>query len=290
MIPGVDTWSGYGLIDWHQVYRAGYRFAIVKMAEGNEPRRDDMLFRASVEGAKAAGLFVGGYFFPYPLPSGPGLPSGRAPEEQAERAFTVSQGLGMRPGELPHCVDAEWPEVGDWGRWGCDARQIGDWLKRYCQRATALWGRPPIIYTYPFWWRVLSTNADVSWAADYDLWIANYSHPGEGVPPATLQPIVPSPWRRWRFWQHSAKGSPVRVPGIHACPVDRNVFAGSFDDLRRLALHDPDADTQPEIRLDLLDSDRPTATGVVTDLREAQEALRQRRLDEIRDDDPDDAA
>ncbi len=253
MIPGVDVYSGYGLIDWRAVYYSGRRFAFIKMGEGNEPRKNDVLFRTNVDEARAAGLYVGGYLFPYPLPSGFGAPAGRTPEQQAARAWSLAAGLGTNPGELPLVVDAEWPEVGDWGKWGCTAASINLWLRQFCEAVTRLWGRKPILYTYPFWWRVIASATDVSWAADYPLWIANYTHSGEGMPPDGAAPVVPGPWDDWAFWQHSAKGSLVRVPGISSCPVDRNVFNGSLDDLRKLAGIDPDADTDPEIRLDLED-------------------------------------
>lgn len=246
MIPGFDCYVGYGVIDFAQVAAAGYKFVFVKMAEGNEPARNDTAFYRNVADAKAHGLYVGGYFFPYPLRSGPGLPAGRSAREQAKRAHEVCHGLGSKPGELPHVVDAEWPEIGDWGRWGVDAAFISQWLREYCEAATELWGRKPVIYTYPFWWKAIAASADVAWAADYDLWIANYTHSGEGLPTATEAPYIPKPWTDYAFHQFSAKGSAVRLPGVPACPVDRDVFRGSLDDLRRLANIDPDADTARE--------------------------------------------
>lgn len=248
MIFGVDVWSGYGLIDWGAAYRAGVRFAYIKASEGNEERRNDRSFKRNVEAAKGAGVFVGAYHVPWPLPPRADRP-GRSPAEQAERAFRVSEGLGQGVGELPLVADAEWPEVGEWGKWGCSAQQIGEWLQEFCARATALWGRPPVIYTYPFWWKALAASADVSWAEDLHLWIANYKHNGDGLPPAHVKPELPKPWKEWLFWQYSAEGSGARVPGIPACPLDRDAFSGSFDDLRRLANIDPDEETKPEIAL-----------------------------------------
>lgn len=243
MILGVDVWNGYGRIDWLKAYNAGVRFAFIKCTVGNEPGQDDAAFARNVQGAKAAGIYVGGYHFPFPLPSGQGLPIGRSPVEQADRAFAVSGGLGMRPGELPHVVDAEWPEVENWSKWKVTARSISLWLQQYCERATVRWGRKPIIYTYPFWWRSVAVAADVSWARQYPLWIAHYTHSGEGLPTTGQRPIVPPPWDEYLFHQFSAEGSGARIPGIEACPVDRDVFMGSMSDLRRLALVDPDRET-----------------------------------------------
>lgn len=246
MIFGVDVYSGYGAIDWIKARDEGdVKFAFLKCTEGNEPARDDSRFAENLVGCQKAGIYAGAYHFPYPLPSGPSLPAGRSPREQAVRAHKTSGGLGMVAGELPHVVDAEWPEVGDWGKWGVTAASLSEWLREYCEHASELWGRPPIIYTYPFWWRALASAADVSWAAKYPLWIANYMHLGAGTPPDVLRPFVPSPWDDWLFWQFSAKGSMERVPGIGACPVDRDVFRGSMAALRRLAMVEPDGDTWP---------------------------------------------
>lgn len=254
MIPGVDVFSGYGSIDWARVRAAGYRFAFIKCTEGNEPRRNDIRFAENVRNARDAGLYVSAYHFPYPLREDPTHP-GRTPAEQAQLFWSVSGGLGRAPGELPPVVDAEWPAVEDWGKWGVTAATISGWLRDFCEHVTVLWGRRPIIYTYPFFWRILAASTDVSWAAEYLLWIANYTHSGEGIPPPSKQPIIPAPWTEWTFWQFSADGSPVRVPGIPACPIDRDVFAGDLDALRRLANIDPSSLTQPPPGVGIVDWD-----------------------------------
>jgi len=233
-IPGVDVYSGYGIVDWDQVAAAGHRFAFLKTAEGNEPARDDSQYVRNVKGCKAAGIYPGAYFFPYPLP--PDIAhNGRDPVEQAERFFRVSAGLGLNTSELPPVMDAEWPEIGKFGRWGCTAQQVSDWLREFCEHTSCLWNRRPIIYTYPFWWNSVAMVADVAWAKDYPLWIASYNHITSGTPPEEKKPTIPKPWDDWLFWQYSAKGSHVRVPGIDAVPVDRDCFNGDIAALRRLA-------------------------------------------------------
>ena len=87
-VAGVDVFSGYCFIDWGAVAQSGVQFAFIKCSEGNEPRRNDVAFARNVAGAKAAGLYVGGYHFPYPLPPDPSK-TGRSPREQAQRAYEV---------------------------------------------------------------------------------------------------------------------------------------------------------------------------------------------------------
>lgn len=228
MIPGLDVHAGYGTIDWDRVASAGYRFAWAKCSEGNQGNGKfvDPQFARNVAECKRVGILVGAYHFAFPLPSD-GKNKFRSAKEQAQIAFERSGGLGSEPGDLCHALDAEWPPTNEWSKWGCTAQQISDWLREYCEEATLLWGRPPIIYTYPAWWKTLSANADTSWASAYYLWFANYEWPGEGTPPDGWEPPlmswVASTWSDWAVCQHSADGSPVKVPGIVAKYVDRNV-------------------------------------------------------------------
>ena len=63
---GVDVSAYQGDIDWQQVYDSGVRFAIVRaggMYYGNGELYTDDNFIKNIEGAKAAGLRVGAYFF-----------------------------------------------------------------------------------------------------------------------------------------------------------------------------------------------------------------------------------
>ena len=63
---GVDVSSYQGDIDWQQVYDSGVRFAVVRaggMYYGSGELYTDDNFIKNIEGARAAGLRVGAYFF-----------------------------------------------------------------------------------------------------------------------------------------------------------------------------------------------------------------------------------
>lgn len=254
MIPGVDVYQGYGPIDWNLVAASGVRFAWIKCREANDYKDEN--YERNVQRARATGIHVGAYHVAHPLPKDvPGRPfkTGRTPLEQAELFFKGCAGLGSDPGELSPALDLEWPAPEDWQKWGCSAQQISDWARECCEAMALLWGRLPIIYVYPHWWRTLAHGADVSWAARYPLWLADYGWRDEGSPPddwnAPHLSWVSSAWERWDACQHSAQGSSVRVPGIPACPVDRDVIRDE-ETLRRLtgqSAWDPDADTQPRL-------------------------------------------
>ena len=218
-IPGLDVWHGYGNIDWKKVAAAGYRFVWAKCSVGNEPQQDDPAYERYVKGAQDAGLAVGAYLFPFPLPTMK-QGDGRSPIEQVERFAAKSKLLGSRAGELSPMIDLEWPAPQDWAKWGCTAEQISEWGKEACEAITLLWGRLPVIYHYPWWEKAIGTAND-HWAGRYPLCMAAYTHPGPGVPPDGKSPPVPPPWTEWAAWQHSADGSPTRVPGVPVAPLDR---------------------------------------------------------------------
>jgi GH25 family lysozyme M1 (1,4-beta-N-acetylmuramidase) len=272
MLPGFDCFSGYGLIDFNMVRESGYRFVWVKCVEGNEGR--DPAYLRNVQRAQDAGLAVGAYHFAFPLPTDPKNP-GRSPLEQAHAFYAGCAGLGSQPGELSPALDFEWPPrldpakyvdkngngkrdpdeplIDQWKRWGIDAAFISNWARECAEAMTILWGRRPVIYTYPSFFREVAAGADVSWARRYDLWLADYQWSGPGTPPDGWEPPhmswVAEGWDDWAACQHSAEGSSVRIPGVPACPVDRNVIKDEAT-LRRLTgirEYDPDAETQPNL-------------------------------------------
>jgi len=252
-IPAFDCFSGYGRPDFGLVAASGIRAMWHQCGQGNEPGHDDRLFLSNTEAAAANGIAVGAYFFPFPLPEGR-YPNGtrilgRSPEEQVERFATLSLFLGSKVGELSPMIDAEWPAPIDWARWGCTAPQISEWLRVFAELVHQQWGRLPLIYTYPDFWRhLISGGADVSWASRYRLWAAAYTHLGPGVPRDTEHPPVLAPWGdNWDVWQYSAQGSSERIPGVSVPVVDRDCIRDeeTFRVLRGMPRHDPDAITQP---------------------------------------------
>lgn len=291
MVPGIDCYSGYGRINWKLVAESGVRFMWAKCGEGNEPRRDDALYRYNVQAARDNGVSVGAYFYAYPLPSGKDKPAGRDPLSQAQRFFSLTAGLGGQAGELSPAFDLEWPPpfekvkgadgkyvfnpdgslklVDKWAEWGCSAQQLSDWGHDFCEAVTVLFGRPPIVYTYPWWWEAVARGADVSWAAKYPLWLASYVHLGPGLPEPRELPRALHPWDQWDVLQYSADGSSVRVPGVPVSPLDRNCMRDESALLRltgRAPTVDPDADTKPSLRPPVEPPpDRPRADGSIVD-------------------------
>ncbi len=224
MISGFDASSVQGTLDPITLIAAGFKFAILKCQQGNDGK--DPLFEKNRKALSEAGIIVGAYHFVYPLPH-------LDPVAQAEKFFAASD-CGTNVGELPVCVDFEWPAPEEWAKWGCTAVQIGKWFKTFLEKMTELFGHRPIVYTYPwFITALLQGSADLSYLIDYLLWMADYSQAGKQITEG-MSPLIPTPWkgRQWLFWQHDGNGGKKLPNGVDA---DFNVFNGTLEDLQRLA-------------------------------------------------------
>ena len=213
MIKGVDASSVQGKLDIGALDAAGIKFLIHKCQQGNDGK--DPWFDRNTAAAKAGGWKVGAYHFMYPLPK-------LDPVAQAEAFFKASP-LGSDDGDLPPALDLEWPDPdAGWAKWGCSAAQVNAWAKACAERMTELYGRRPMIYTYPYFAHALRGRGplgpDVSWMADYPLWLASYAP----------QPAIPAPWSTYAVWQYDGNGG-ERLP--NGGDADFNWFDGDAEAL-----------------------------------------------------------
>lgn len=211
MIQLVDASSVQGLLQIDRLHDSGIRGLIHKCQQGNDGK--DPFFERNIAAASTKGWCRGKYDFLYPLPH-------LNPEQQAEGFFKASP-LGANDGDIPNVIDIEWPDP-DKGftKWGCTWPQISEFARRTCERSTALVGRKPVIYIYPYFTSLLVAHGgDTSWLADYDLWIASYGNP---------KPAIPRPWSEWKFWQYDGNGGRTMPNGADA---DFNYFNGEDAEL-----------------------------------------------------------
>ncbi len=184
-------------IDWAKVARAGYKFAFVKVSEGDyyvNPYAATDLAQAA-----AAGLYVTPYHFAVPNVSGGA--------SQADYAVTQTRAAaGGRT--LPPALDIEYNPYGA-TCYGLSPAHMVSWISAYVATVDRLTGQLPVIYTTTGWWH-RCTGDSGAFGAD-PLWIAAW-----GSSPDPL----PSGWQRWTFWQYTSNG---HVPGIKG-PVDVSYF------------------------------------------------------------------
>ena len=234
MIQGVDLSAYQPLIDWRALITdpLAPRFAYIKFTEGNG--WVSKYARGQWHGARALGadFFVGPYHFC--RWDSPGDPIADAVDE-ADHFFDVVGALA--PGDLPPVADVEW--ISEKKR---DPDELVAWVRAFLARCEQRFGRVPMIYTGPSFWRycLLPDKRDLSLELTaYPLWQVDYNAPAgrPKVMSGTAGTTEKGSWT-WTFHQYSGHG---RVRGVmdrfgRPTNTDLNVFNGTLEDLRLLAL------------------------------------------------------
>ena len=193
-------------INWTAVRGQGARFAFVKMSEGDfyvNPYAG-----SDIQGALAAGLYVGVYHFARPR-----LPLSTATSDA--NLFASQLGNVRLAGYLPPVLDIE-------TNGGLSATQVTSWTHLFLDALQADTGRVPMIYSGSWFWRGYMGNPmDFS---QYPVWIADYE-------PANTGPTLFGDFSYSTFWQYS---DTAQVSGI-ADAVDSSWFHGSLTQLSQLA-------------------------------------------------------
>jgi lysozyme len=211
-ILGIDCSDAQGAIpqvQWQAVVQ-DKQFVYNEVRIGNDG--NSKYFDQNVAGQKAAGLTVGAYLFAYILPDAAGH-VGRDPESQAQAFFEAANGLGGSPGELSPAIDCEFPAPEAFGKWGCSPAEMQDWVCRCVSKVQALFGRTPIIYTYPFWAQQVGIPSVL---AANPLWLAVYGG-------STYKTV--SPWGAASILQTGNGTGPGAYRLPNGSPVDEDEIA-----------------------------------------------------------------
>ena len=192
---GVDVSEHQGEIDWQAVAEAGIDFAVIRIG-GRLMQSgtifEDKHFRANLEGAKAAGLKVGVYFFSQALNAQEGL-------QEAEFVLGLLDGV-----ELDYPVICDWEYLGgNTARtYGVEPAEITAGIDAFCARVEEA-GYRGMLYFNAYCGYI---KMDLRELTDYDFWYAQYSD-------------VPSYRYHFQMWQYSSSG---QVDGIDS-DVDLNL-------------------------------------------------------------------
>ncbi len=92
MRKGIDVSENNGTVDWKAVKAAGIDFAIIRLGYGNAHL--DECFYDNVNGAKAAGLDIGVYYYSYALDAD-------AAEREAAFLVDILKDCGLAADDLP---------------------------------------------------------------------------------------------------------------------------------------------------------------------------------------------
>ena len=193
--PGVDVSAYQGVIDWEQVAASGIEFAIIRLGyRGYESGKlvEDKYALDNLDGAAAAGLKVGAYFFSQALSN---------EEVDAEIEFMLEL-LGDRQLDMPVVLDWEIPAAN--ARTArMDARTLTNMQLHFCKIMEQK-GYRPMVY---FNWHQAENLYYLHELEEFPFWLALY------------QDRMTFPWKV-EMWQYTASG---KVPGI-AGDVDINVY------------------------------------------------------------------
>lgn len=192
---GVDVSRYQGDIDWQAVKDDGYEFAFIRAgfrgygAEGN--LKEDPMFRQNIEGAQAAGLDVGVYFFAQAVNE----------EEAVEEADFVLSLIDDYKLQLPVVYDPESVSSEDARTRDVTGEQFTRNTAAFCRRMEKA-GYDTAVYANMVW---EATKLDLSALSDIPIWYADY----ESVPQTPY---------RFTWWQYS---DTAQVSGIDGyCDVD----------------------------------------------------------------------
>lgn len=191
---GIDVSFWQGDINWSLVKAAGMEFAMIRLAwRGSDEGHIEADSYAAInyEGAKQAGVQLGGYFFSQAI----------TPEEAVEEAEFVLEMIKDWKFEMPIVFD--WEFAGGARTVGMDARAITDCAKAFCQTIEDA-GYDAMIYFNP---DAAENNLYLEELKDYGFWLAMWDTE------------MDFPYRV-NMWQYTDSGS---VPGIYG-NVDLDIY------------------------------------------------------------------
>ncbi len=190
---GIDVSSFQKEIDWEQVKAAGIEFVMIRVGFRGYGEKgglvEDKYAQTNYEGAKKAGLKVGGYFFSQATTTA----------EAVEEADYVKGLTATWEMDLPFGFDWEC-HTEEYRTADVDARTLTDCTKAFCEAM----GGNVILYANPD-----QSPKEMLWeeVSQYGLWLGDYRESPED--PEKLM-----------MWQYTNEG---KVPGIRG-NVDINLY------------------------------------------------------------------
>ena len=194
---GIDVSSHQGEIDWQKVAAAGIEFAFIRVGYrgyGSEGTlNEDPYFYQNIQGAQAAGIKTGVYFF---------STATSVEEAEAEAEFVLER-------ILPYSLN--YPVVFDWEIPNSSARNakvsketLTDSTLAFCRRIEREWYTSMVYMNM----NVAYERLNLSWLTDYDFWFAQYNSRNQ-----------PDMFYNFRIWQYTDSGN---IPGIEG-KVDMDI-------------------------------------------------------------------
>ena len=170
-MKGIDVSSHNGAIDWGRVRAAGVAFAILRAGYGKYASQQDSRFAANAEGARAAGLACGAYWFSYAL----------TPDDAREEARLCAKVIEPYRGRfsLPVWYDYEYDSERYSEEHGVapDKELRTQLAVAFCAELERLGWRAGIYTNLDY----IKNRLDLSRLTAWELWLADYTG-GPDVP------------------------------------------------------------------------------------------------------------
>ncbi|MDR0992069.1 MAG: glycoside hydrolase family 25 protein [Ruminococcus sp.] len=207
---GIDVSRHNGDIDWEAVAADGIDFAIIRVgyrgySEG--VMQDDSKFTENIEGALAAGIPVGVYYYSQAI---------SVNEAREEAAYVVEK---IAPYEITYPVvfDVEITEAGEDGDFPrqneISGSDLTDVANAFCEHIRDA-GYTPMIYANL---RMAYLKLDMRRLAGWDFWISEWRD----------EEHDPSFYYDYQIWQYASDGQVAGIDG----DVDMNICFAHYEDL-----------------------------------------------------------
>lgn len=197
---GIDVSDFQGDIDWASVKEAGIDFVMIRAGYRGATKgklNTDEKFEQNYEGAKAAGIDIGVYFFSQAT---------SVEEAEAEAAY-VLQLLQDKPLSYPVVFDWEIAEVKNSRTASATGEQITSYATAFCKKVKMAGYKPAVYFNRHLGYEYYNLET----LKDYDFWLAEYRN-------------VPAFYYNFNLWQYSDN---AEVQGIEGA-VDINICFKSY--------------------------------------------------------------
>ena len=189
-IRGIDVSTYNGTIDWTAVKNSGISFVIIRCGFRGYTKGGliyDSKYKSYIQGATAAGLKVGLYFFSQAKNETEAV-------EEASLCVNLAQGNTI---SYPIFIDSEYANGSHTGRAdGLDKATRTAVCKAFCETIKSA-GYTPGVYASKSW---LNDKLDAGQLSSYKIWMAHYTGQTDYT-------------GKYDLWQHTAKGSVNGIKG-----------------------------------------------------------------------------
>ena len=187
---GIDVSTYNGTIDWTAVKNSGISFVIIRCGFRGYTKGGliyDSKYKSYIQGATAAGLKVGLYFFSQAKNEAEAV-------EEASLCVNLAQGNTI---SYPIFIDSEYANSSRTGRAdGLDKATRTAVCKAFCETIKSA-GYTPGVYASKSW---LNDKLDAGQLSSYKIWLAHYTGQTDYT-------------GKYDLWQHTAKGSVNGIKG-----------------------------------------------------------------------------